>query len=128
MSIVKKEVSKKWINAFVAIVAILIGYSSIVFINQLGEWFDLESKVQYFLGWTQGVGVVVGLGCFLYAVKSETIMKYLNEVYTELTKVVWPDNDSVVKVTIGIVIALSIVSSIFVSIDFGFRKLLALIY
>ena len=120
--------SKRWINSFLAIVSVLIGIVSISFIEQMGDWFDLEAKIEYFQGVTQITGVLLGLGFFVFCLKNAKMMTHLNEVYEELAKVVWPDRDTVVKMTIGVVIGVTIISSIFVLTDFLFQKLLDLIY
>jgi len=128
MSIVKKEDSKKWINSFVAIISIIAGYLAIRFTLQMSEWFDLEAKVNNFIIISQGIGVVVGLSVFIGIFKSKNTSALLSEVYDELVKVVWPDKDTIFKVTVGIVISLSIVSAIFVGVDYMFRALLDLFY
>lgn len=128
MSLLKKEDQKKWLNAFVALVAILVAFILVRFVLQLGEWFDLESKISHFRGVAQGVGIATGLIIFLVAMKHQKISGFLDEVYGELLKVIWPEKDSVVKMTIGIVIGISIASSILVLVDYIFRGLLALLY
>mgnify|MGYP001399048711 CR=1 FL=1 len=128
MSIVKKEDGKKWINAFVAIISIISGFLTIRFVGQLSEWFDLEAKVNNFVLISQAVGVVVGLAMFIGIFKSKNASSHLSEVYDELVKVVWPDRDTVFKVTVGIVISLAIVSAIFVGVDYLLRALLDLFY
>lgn len=128
MSIIKAEDSNKWINFLIAIVAILCGFVTIKFLGQMGEWFDLEAKIPYFQGVAQGIGIVIGLGVFA-GVKANSLAKqHLGEVYAELVKVIWPDSESIVKSTVGILIGLSILSSIFVGVDYAFRELLNLIY
>jgi preprotein translocase subunit SecE len=77
---------------------------------------------------SQGIGIVVGLTTFIAILKNKNASTHMNEVYAELVKVVWPDKDTVIKVTIGIIIGVSIISSIFVGVDFGFQKILELIY
>ncbi len=128
MNLTTQDDGRKWINAFLAISCVILGFVVIRFSYQLGEWFDLEAKINHYLLVAQGAGVFVALSVFLIALKKRVVMDYLAEVYAELVKVVWPDNDSVVKLTVGIVIALCIVSAILVSIDFIFSKLLDLIY
>jgi len=128
MSIVKSEDSRKWINSFVAILSILAGFVTIRFMEQMGEWFDLEAKVNHFLYLSQGIGITIGLVTFIGVIKNKAASTHMQEVFDELVKVVWPDRDSVVKVTIGIIIGVSIISSILVGVDFSFRKLLSLIY
>ncbi len=126
-SMVKSEYSKKWITAFIVIVSGIVGYVLISFFGQLGEWFDLESKIPHFLFLVQGAGLLLGVACFFILYSRDKYVHYLNEVYGELVKVIWPSKDSMVKLTVGIIIALSIVSSILLLIDFIFRKLLSLI-
>lgn len=128
MSIIKAEDKNKWINAFIAIVSIIIGYVSIRFILQLGEWFDLEAKIRHFLVISQITGIIVGLVTFIIIIKNKNAVQYLYEVYGELLKVIWPDKDDTIKVTIGMIIGISIISGIFVLVDFIFRKILGLIY
>ena len=128
MSIIKKEDERKWINSFATISSIILGYLIIRLTTQLGEWFDLEAKIEHFLYVRQGLGIVVGLGVFFTILKNKHSAQHLQEVYAELLKVVWPDKDTVLKVTAGIIIGVSIISGIFVGIDFVFQKALALIY
>lgn len=128
MSIIKAEDSKKWINFFIALISILCGYLTIKFLGQMGEWFDLEAKVPYYLGVSQGAGIVIGLVVFLVVKANTQAQEHLNEVYGELVKVIWPDSESVVKSTVGILIGLAILSSVFVGVDYVFRELLNLIY
>jgi len=119
---------KKWINAFVAIMSIIVGFVVIRFLEQMGEWFDLEARVNNFMVVSQALGVIVGLGTFIAIFKNKVASSHLDEVYGELTKVIWPQRDNVIKVTVGILIGLVIVSGIFVAFDFIFKNLLDLLY
>ena len=115
--------SKRWINSFVAILSVLFGMICISFFEQLGEWFDLEASMQYFQAVIQVSGVLFGLGFFMYCSNSnKNSVSLLNEVYAELVKVVWPERDVVVKMTIGVVVGVTIISSIFVLTDFVFFR------
>jgi preprotein translocase subunit SecE len=128
MSLIKANDSKKWIHSLVAIVGFIVAFVVIRFVTQMGEWFDLEASISNFGALTQGLGVASGLVFFIAIVKNKGAQAYMQDVYGELTKVIWPNKDDVVKVTIGIVIALIIASSIFLLVDWTFRKILELIY
>ena len=128
MAGIKSEDGKKWINAFLAIMSVLVGIVLHSFFEQLGEWFELEVKVKYFLQITQAAGVLSGFLFWVFIVKNENALNHLKEVYSELVKVVWPDKDQVVKLTVGIIIGVSIISGIFVLSDLTFQKALELIY
>lgn len=128
MSLIKAEDSQKWINFFVVIISALTGFLFIRFLGQMGEWFDLEAKIPYFTGVSQAGGIVLGLIVFIVIQKNKSSRTHLNEVYSELVKVIWPDSESVVKSTIGILIGLTILSCIFVSVDYLCREGLNLLY
>lgn len=128
MAVIKEEDRTKWINAFVALVGILLGLLAIRATLQLGEWWDLEAKIPYFMGVTQGLGIVAGLSTFFIIKNHSGASAYLQECYGELLKVVWPDRESVVKATIVILIGVTVISLVFLGVDVIFRKLLELVY
>lgn len=127
MSILKSDDRKKWISTFVMLCSALIGYTIIRFMFQLGEWFDLESQVKYYMGISQVSGLIVGIVAFAVIMKNKVAYTYLDEVFEELIKVVWPEKDTVVKLTIGIIIAIAIVSAILLLIDWMARGLLSFV-
>jgi preprotein translocase subunit SecE len=128
MSILKVEDSRKWINSFTAVVSIIAGFLTIRFVQTMGEWFDLEPKIPNFPQVAQGLGVLLGLALFVYLYKKKEAQEHLSNVYGELVKAIWPDKDTILKITVGLVISLSIVSGIFVLIDYIFRSILEMIY
>jgi preprotein translocase subunit SecE len=128
MSIIKSEDSRKWITALTVIASAIVGYVIFKFSNQMGEWFDLETKISYYGLVAQSVGFLAGAGTFIYILKNSETSSYLEEVYNELLKVVWPSKDATVKMTIGITIALVIVAAIFTIVDLIFKKILEFVY
>jgi preprotein translocase subunit SecE len=128
MSIIKSEDSSKWINALVAIAALLAGFIVTKFLDQLGAWFDLEAKISNFSFVSQGLGVVVGIATFVIILKNSKTSSYLQEVYNELVKAVWPSKDTTLKTTMGLVVGLAIVSGVFVFVDFVFKKIMSFVY
>lgn len=129
MSLLKSEDSRKWISLLVAIAGAVVGYSVFKLTGQLGSWFDLEAKIGgNFQLIAQALGFIFGAGTAFYLFANKKTSTYLNEVYSEILKVVWPKKDQTVKMTIGIAIALVIVSAIFTVVDLIFTKLLELIY
>ncbi len=127
MSVLKSEDRKKWINTFIMLCSVLVGYVWIRFMYQLGEWFDLESQIRFFLGISQISGIVAGIITFVTIWKNKKLYSYLTEVYDELVKVVWPESDGVMKLTVGIVIAIAIISGILLLVDYGAGAILSLV-
>jgi preprotein translocase subunit SecE len=128
MSIIKSEDSSKWINALVAIAALLAGFIVTKFVDQMGAWFDLEAKISSFSVLSQGLGVLAGVLVFVIVLKNSKTSSYLQDVYNELLKVVWPTKDATLKMTMGLVVALVVVAGIFVFVDFVFKKILSFVY
>ena len=128
MNLQSTKNSKKWINSFIAILAVLFAFISIRFFEQLSEWFDLEAQITSFKMLKQVLGIFLGVIAFAITTKNKKAMGHMEEVYAELQKVIWPEKNTVLKLTIGIIIAVSIVSGLFVFLDFIFQKLLELTY
>lgn len=128
MSLLKLEDSKKWINAFVVICCLVVAYLMNKLFLFVGDWFELEAKIDNYSTMAQLFGFVVGLITFVSLIKVKKVQSHLSEVFAELVKVAWPDKDSTTKLTIGMLIALTIVSSFFLFADFLFQKLLELIF
>lgn len=128
MGTLKETDSSKWINTLIVIAAALVGYISIALFNQLNEWFELEARIPNFQMVAQVAGIVLGASTFLFVLKNKDSSQYLKEVYGELTKVIWPDKDSTVKLTVTIVISVTI-AAVFLSLaDLGITELLDLLY
>ena len=127
MSLATKDNSKKWIQASVAITCILLGYVMNAFFVQLSEWFELEAKVNNFIYISQGLSVFIAFGVFVYIMKNEKTSSFLNEVYHEALKVIWPDKNDTVKQTIVIMIGVTIIGFVLGLFDIGASWLLKLI-
>lgn len=127
MSLTVKDDGKKWIQTSVAILCLLLTYVLIKFFGQMGEWFDLESKIPQFMMVSQLISVLIALGFFIYLMKNPTTSNFLSDVYQEGLKVVWPDKNETVKHTIAIMIGVTIVGFILGIFDFVATWLLSLI-
>ena len=128
MPALKEADSKKWINALIAMGALVLANILIRLLYQISEWTDLETKVENFRLLAQFIGIGVGVLAFVIILKNKQAYQYLTEVYGELTKVIWPDKDSTLKLTVSIVIGVAI-SAVFLGlVDFGIKELLELLY
>lgn len=127
MSLTAKDDGKKWIQTSIAALCLILVYILIKFFGQMGEWFDLESKIPQFLMVSQLVAVLISLGVFVYIMKNPKTSTFLSDVYQEGIKVVWPDKNETVKHTIGIMIGVTIVGFILGIFDFVATWLLSLI-
>ena len=128
MSSTMKDDGTKWIQTAVTLCCLLLAYILIRFFGQIGEWFDLESKINQFLIISQLVSVLISFGVFIYVMKNPVISTFLKEVYQEAIKVVWPDKNETVKHTIGIMIGVAIVGFLLGIFDFVATWLLSLIH
>lgn len=121
------DTGKKWIQTSVAILCMIVVYVLIKFFTQIGEWFQLESKVPYYMAGTQFISVLIALGTFLYIVNNTKTRTFLDEVYQETAKVIWPDRNETVRHTIGIMIGVTIVGTLLAVFDLAATWLLSLI-
>lgn len=127
MAVASNEEGKKWIQATVAVVCILAGYVLVNFFEKLAEWFALETMIPYFFGVTQAVSVLIALAAYIVIMKNPKSSEFLQNVYQEVMKVVWPDRQQTWRHTFVILIAVTIFGFIFGFFDFGANYLLGLV-
>lgn len=127
MSVTAKDSGKKWIQTSVAVASGLVVYVLISFFMQMGEWFELESKISSYVAISQVLAVLLGVGFFTYLMKNNITRSFLEEVYQEGSKVIWPDKNETVKHTIGIMIGVTIVGILLSVFDITATWLLSLV-
>jgi preprotein translocase subunit SecE len=127
MAIAQKHDGKKWIQTSVAVTCMLLGYVCLSFFETLGEWFDLEAKVPNFAWLIQGLAIAIGLVTFIVIIKKENTSTFLNEVFSEAVKVVWPERSQTVRMTVGIMIGVTVMGLVFYAFDLAANFLLGLI-
>lgn len=127
MAVASNEEGKKWIQATVAVVCILVGYVLVSFFEKLAEWFALETMIPYFFGITQAVSVLLALAAYIIVMKNPKSSDFLTNVYQEIMKVVWPDSQQTWRHTFVIMVAVTIFGFIFGFFDFGANYLLGLV-
>lgn len=108
----------KWINAGVAIASISVAYVFLVFFQQLGEWFELEARIPHFAYTIQGICVIAGLVLFVTIKKRKDSSSFLEEVYGEMLKVVWPNKSETARHTVGVIIGVTIAGLVLGLFDF----------
>jgi preprotein translocase subunit SecE len=127
MAVASNEEGKKWIQATVAVVCILVGYVLVSFFEKLAEWFALETMIPYFFGVTQVVSVLLALTAYIFVMRNPKSSDFLSNVYQEIVKVVWPDSQQTWRHTFVIMVAVTIFGFIFGFFDFGANYLLGLV-
>lgn len=127
MSSVTNDNGKKWIQAGVTGICIILGYVLISFFLQLGEWFELESKISSYVLITNIVSVLIAGGTYFYIINNKVTSTFLDEVWGETIKVVWPDKNDTVKQTVIIMIGVTIVGFILWVFDYLGTLFLSLI-
>jgi preprotein translocase subunit SecE len=127
MSMTSSKEGKKWIQASLALTCIFLGYVVVSFLEKMAEWFLLEAKIPYFYGISQAVGVLTGLIAYIMILRNPISSTFLDDVFEETLKVVWPDRNQTWKYTVLIMIGVTIMGFIFGFFDFGAVYLLSLI-
>ena len=127
MSVPSHNESKKWIQVSVAAVSILLGYILINFFEKLAEWFVLETTIPHYFAVTQVLSVIISIGVFSYILKNAKSSEFLNHVFDEIMKVVWPNGQQTWRHTFVILVAVTIFGFVFGFFDFAANYLLGLV-
>lgn len=127
MSLTTKDNGKKWIQSSIAMLCLVTAFCFVKFFTQMGDWFELESKLPYYTALSQVLSVLIAFGVFIYIIKNEKTSSFLAEVYQEAIKVIWPDKNQTVRHTVGIMIGVTVVGFILGIFDLISTYLLSLI-
>lgn len=127
MSVASNEEGKKWIQASLAVVCIILGYVLISFFEKMAEWFALEAMIPSYSVISQVLSVLIAGGTYFYVMRTPKTAGFLDNVYQEIMKVVWPDRQQTWRHTIVIMIAVTIMGFVFGFFDFGANFLLSLV-
>jgi len=122
------ENSKKWINAFLVISALILAYVLVAFFYQISDWFELESKIKNFKIVSQLLAIILSGVAYVGVQKNHKSRNFLNNVYFEMTKVAWPDVNLTWRHTAIVIIAVTIVGFFLGFFDFLSNSLLRLFY
>ncbi len=95
------------------------------FFNQLGEWFELEAKIPQFVPIAQGLSAVIGIVTFIVVVKHPFTSSYLKECYEEMVKVVFPDKNETMSMSIKVMILVTIIGFVLGVFDLGASYLIS---
>lgn len=128
MAVASNDEGKKWIQAAVAVVCILLGYILVSFFEKIAEWFALESMIPGYFGISQGISVLAALGAYIAVMRNPKSAEFLTNVYQEILKVVWPDRQQTWRHTVIILIGVTIMGFVFGSFDFGANYILGLFH
>lgn len=127
MAVASNDEGKKWIQASVAGACILLGYVLISFFDKMADWFPVESTIPYYFSIARVLAVLASLATYIYIMKTPKSADFLDHVYQELVKVVWPDSQQTWRHTFVIMIAVTIMGFVFGFFDFGANFLLNLV-
>ena len=106
----------------------MISYILIVFFETIPDVtkFDVEVFVPHYELVSKVISVFLGATIFFLMLRIKKSSEFLNEVYSELSKVMWPEAPLTSKHTIGVLIGVTIVGFLLGFFDFSARFLLNL--
>lgn len=125
---VNQQDGKKWIQAAIVLFSASMAYVGLSFIEQVNGLWDLEAKVEHFSAIANLFAVVVGVSTFLLIIKNKKASTFLNDVYIEFRKVVFPERDVTWRHTFGIMVGVGIVGFILWLVDVGSGWTLSQLY
>lgn len=125
---VSQQDGKKWIQASVVLFGALMAYVCLAFIEQVNGLWDLEAKVGNFSIFSNVIAFAVGLLSFVIVMKNQKSSTFLEEVYVEFRKVVFPETDSTWRQTFGIMVGVSIIGFLLWLVDIGSGWTLSQLY
>lgn len=120
-------IASKWINTFLFLGSVIVGFLFNILLVKLSVWFELESKIPYFKYVQLVLSLLVVLASMLYVRSRADLMGFLYETYDEMTKVVFPDKNQSFKLSVFVIIWVTIIGFVLTMFDWVARSIIAMI-
>ncbi len=98
------NLQNKWVFSTFLLFSILVIWVLWLGFLKFAGVFGLESTIPHFELWARGLSIGLGLGLFLYLIKSDTTNQFMHEVVAELYRVTWPTHKETMSATYVVVI------------------------
>ena len=121
------ENTGKWINLSFVATGLLLAFISYLLAQKFAVALDFEGRIPNLDLILKVSSMGLGLLCYGILFKHKVANQYMDEVFSELSKVTWPGSEETFKGTIAVVIAVLIAGFCLGLVDMAWSKVMALI-
>ena len=107
----------KWINTILFLLCVLVGFLFNMLLIKLGTWLEFEVKIPQYKYVQLFVSIIVVFGTLFYVKSRSDLMAFFYETFDEMTKVVFPGKNQSFRLSIFIIIAVTIIGFILTIFD-----------
>ncbi len=118
------ENNRKWVNLSFLAVAFLTGMVIFMLSQKFAVALDFEGRVQNLEDYLRVGSLATGGLIYLVLYKHKIANAYMDEVFTELTKVTWPGREETFKGTVAVLIAVTIAGFMLGMVDWVWSSLM----
>lgn len=117
----------KWINTILFLGSVLVGFLFNMLLIKLGTWFEFEAKIPQYKYIQLIASIVVVFATMVYVRSRSDLMTFFYETFDEMTKVVFPDKNQSFRLSIFVIIWVTIIGFILTTFDWIARLVIGLI-
>lgn len=118
------ENNRKWVNLSFIATAALLGIVVYMLAQKFAVALDFEGRVQNLDSILRGGSFGLAFLTWLILYKHKTANVYMDEVFSELSKVTWPGREETFKGTIAVLIAVTIAGFLLGLVDLVWSSLM----
>lgn len=115
----------KWVTVAVFFVCCVVAFSTSLFLQTLSVWFELESKINSFQYISFLLSGAVGIASWFIIKNQNDWMKFLYETTEEMSKLAVPDKNLTFKMSLVVIVAVSIIGFFLSIFDWLARTILS---
>ncbi len=119
--------ASKWINTILFLGSVLVGFLFNMLLVKLGTWFEFEAKIPQYKYIQLLVSILVVFGTLFYVKSRTDLMTFFYETFDEMTKVVFPDKNQSFRLSIFVIIAVTVIGFILTTFDWVARFIIGMI-
>lgn len=118
------ENNKKWVNLSFLASAVLLGMIAFLMSQKIAVALDFEGRVQNLENYLRLGSAALGALLYLVLYRHKVANAYMDEVFTELSKVTWPGREETFKGTIAVIIAVTIAGFLLGIVDWTWSTMM----
>lgn len=120
-------IAAKWINTILFLASAIVGLIFHKLFIKLGLWFEFEAKIPQYKYLQLFASLVVVFVTMVYVRSRSDLMSFFYETFDEMTKVVFPDKNQSFRLSIFVIIWVTIIGFILTTFDLIARFIIGMI-
>lgn len=117
----------KWINTLLFLGSVLVGFMFNMMLVKFGAWFEFEARIPQYKYIQLLASIVVVFATMVYVRSRSDLMTFFYQTFDEMTKVVFPDKNQSFRLSLFVILWVTVIGFVLTIFDWIARLVIGLI-